>query len=103
MNIKPNIGIINALIRITCGLTILAWSTSKLVKFPWRDSYLFTALMGAMKVAEGIVRYCPVVDLFERVQENRMNGQDSNMTHSSSMDGTMDRSFEEASDVVNPS
>ncbi|HLO12814.1 MAG TPA: DUF2892 domain-containing protein [Pseudoneobacillus sp.] len=69
MKIKPNIGIISALIRITCGLTILAWSTSKLVKFPWRDSYLITAVLGAMKVAEGIVRYCPVVDLFERMQE----------------------------------
>lgn len=72
MNIKPNIGILNALIRITCGLTILAWSTSKLVKCPWRDSYLFTALMGAMKVAEGIVRYCPLTDLWERTQENRV-------------------------------
>ncbi len=66
---KPNIGIINALIRITFGLTILAWSTSKLVKHPWRDSYLFAAFCGAMKVAEGIVRYCPVTALCERWQE----------------------------------
>ena len=66
MNIKPNIGILNALIRITFGLTILAWSTSKLVKHPWRDSYLFAALCGAMKVAEGIVRYCPVTALCKR-------------------------------------
>lgn len=69
MNIKPNIGILNALIRITFGLTILAWSTSKLVKHPWRDSYLFAALCGAMKVAEGIVRYCPLTELYERCQE----------------------------------
>jgi hypothetical protein len=73
MNIKHNIGILNALIRITCGLTMLAWSTSKMVKFPWRDSYLFVALMGAMKVAEGIVRYCPVTDAFQRLQENQGN------------------------------
>lgn len=32
MQIKQNIGIVNALIRITCGLTILAWSTAKMVK-----------------------------------------------------------------------
>jgi hypothetical protein len=76
MNIKPNIGILNALIRITCGLTILAWSTSKLVKFPWRDSYLFAAIIGAMKVAEGIVRYCPVTDLCERIAESRMENND---------------------------
>ncbi|MCL6573151.1 MAG: DUF2892 domain-containing protein [Bacillus sp. (in: Bacteria)] len=69
MNLKPNIGILNALIRITIGLTILSWSTSKLVKHPLRDSYLFVALCGAMKVAEGIVRYCPVTALFDRYQK----------------------------------
>ncbi len=69
MNITKNIGILNALIRITLGLTILSWSTAKMVKFPWRDSYLFIAICGAMKVAEGIVRFCPVTALFERYQE----------------------------------
>jgi hypothetical protein len=66
MNIKPNIGILNALIRITLGLTLLSWSTAKLVKFPWRDSYLFIAFCSAMKVAEGIVRYCPMTAFFQR-------------------------------------
>ncbi|MED3563589.1 DUF2892 domain-containing protein [Bacillus xiapuensis] len=66
MNIKPNIGILNALIRITFGFTILAWATAKLVKRPWRDSYLFAAVCGAMKVAEGIVRYCPVTDFYKK-------------------------------------
>jgi hypothetical protein len=69
MNIKPNIGMLNALIRITIGLTILSWTTAKLVKRPWRDSYLFIAMCGAMKVAEGIVRFCPVTALYERYQE----------------------------------
>ncbi|WHY01049.1 DUF2892 domain-containing protein [Neobacillus sp. DY30] len=69
MNITKNIGILNALIRITIGLTVLSWSTAKMVKFPWRDSYLFIAICGAMKVAEGIVRFCPVTALFEKYQE----------------------------------
>lgn len=69
MNVTKNIGILNALIRITIGLTVLSWSTAKMVKFPWRDSYLFIAICGAMKVAEGIVRFCPVTALFERYQE----------------------------------
>jgi hypothetical protein len=69
LNISKNIGILNALIRITIGLTVLSWSTAKMVKFPWRDSYLFIAICGAMKVAEGIVRFCPVTALFERYQE----------------------------------
>ena len=69
VNVTKNIGILNALIRITIGLTLLSWSTAKMVKFPWRDSYLFIAICGAMKVAEGIVRFCPVTALFERYQE----------------------------------
>jgi hypothetical protein len=66
MHVKPNINIINSLIRITIGLTILSWSTAKLVKRPWRDSYLIMAMLGAMKVAEGIVRYCPLTALYEK-------------------------------------
>ena len=66
MKVSSNIGIINALIRITIGFTILSWSTAKLVKRPWRDSYLVMAMIGAMKVGEGIVRYCPVTALFEK-------------------------------------
>jgi hypothetical protein len=77
MHVESNIGIVNALIRITVGLTVLAWSTSKLVKRPWRDSYLVMAMLGGMKVAEGIVRFCPLTALFERgqdmVQEKRVN------------------------------
>ncbi|EWG08575.1 YgaP family membrane protein [Cytobacillus firmus] len=69
MHVKSNIGIVNALIRITVGLTVLAWSTSKLVKRPWRDSYLVMAMLGGMKVAEGIVRFCPLTALFERGQD----------------------------------
>lgn len=69
MNIKPNIGIVNALIRITCGLTLVACSTAKLTKMPWRESYMILAFLGAMKVAEGIVRFCPITALFENRQE----------------------------------
>jgi hypothetical protein len=68
MNIKQNIGILNALIRITIGLTVLSWCTAKLVKQPWRDSYLVVVMCGAMKVAEGIVRFCPVTLFFEKYQ-----------------------------------
>jgi hypothetical protein len=66
MKISPNIGILNALIRISVGFTILSWSTAKLVKRPWRDSYLVMAMLGAMKVAEGIVRYCPLTAFYEK-------------------------------------
>ncbi|MFO1441873.1 DUF2892 domain-containing protein [Bacillus sp. Bva_UNVM-123] len=65
MSCKPNIGIVNALIRITIGLTILSWSTAKFVKMPLRESYIIMAMCGAMKVGEGIVRFCPITALFE--------------------------------------
>lgn len=80
MKVKQNIGTLNALIRITCGLTVLAWSTAKMVKRPWRDSYLFMAIMGAMKVGEGIVRFCPIVALYEKGQdmmENEKGNEDN--------------------------
>jgi len=66
--LKPNIGIVNALLRITCGLTILSWATAKMVRFPRRDSYIVVAVLGAMKVGEGITRFCPVTELFMRYQ-----------------------------------
>lgn len=69
MNPKPNISLINALIRITCGFTFLAWSTAKLSKRPYSQSYLWIALLAGMKIAEGIVRYCPLVALYDKKEE----------------------------------
>lgn len=67
LKVKQNIGMIDALVRITFGLTILAWSTAKMVKKPWRESYLILSMIGAMKVGEGIVRFCPLVALFQQI------------------------------------
>ncbi|MCE7792560.1 DUF2892 domain-containing protein [Salipaludibacillus sp. CUR1] len=68
---KPNIGTLNALIRITGGLILLSWGTAQLVKRPYRNFPLISVMAGAMKVAEGITRFCPVVFLYEeRVQEH---------------------------------
>lgn len=70
MKVKPNINMVNALIRITFGLTIVAWGTAKMVKHPWRDSYLILTMLGAMKAAEGIVRFCPLTLLYDRYRKN---------------------------------
>lgn len=64
---KPNISVLNAIMRITCGLTAVAWATSRLARRPYRFSFLMIAMMGAMKVAEGIHRYCPVTDVLKQV------------------------------------
>ncbi|MCA0992768.1 MULTISPECIES: YgaP family membrane protein [Bacillales] len=59
---KPNISMLNAFIRLTAGFTLLAYSTAKLSKEESNSAWLLAAV-GAMKVAEGHTRYCPVVDL----------------------------------------
>ncbi|MEH7306730.1 YgaP family membrane protein [Neobacillus drentensis] len=94
MNVKPNISIFNALIRITLGLTILSWTTSKLVKQPWRDSYLFVAMCGAMKVAEGIVRFCPLTAIFEKCQ-CMISEHDRAMDSMNGMEGLTNKDHEE--------
>ncbi|OQP04164.1 hypothetical protein B1690_16460 [Geobacillus sp. 46C-IIa] len=67
-----NIGIVNALIRITFGLTVIAWATARFARRPWCTSYLFAVLLGAMKVGEGITRFCPVTALFDNMQRERL-------------------------------
>ncbi|OLO26445.1 hypothetical protein BTR23_23055 [Alkalihalophilus pseudofirmus] len=74
---KPNIGLINAFVRISCGFSLLAWATAKLVRKPNQNMPLFIAMMGGMKVAEGITRFCPITYMFEEqiVQIKRQNNE----------------------------
>ncbi|WLR51101.1 DUF2892 domain-containing protein [Bacillus tianshenii] len=67
---KQNIGTINALMRITIGLTTVAWATAKMVRQPYCPSFLWFAMGGAMKVAEGITRYCPMVAAYEQMKKD---------------------------------
>ncbi|BAQ10675.1 hypothetical protein OXB_2204 [Bacillus sp. OxB-1] len=60
---KQNIGTVNALIRITGGLTLLAWSTAKMSWEKPSGQQLIWSMVGAMKVAEGMTRYCPMTDM----------------------------------------
>lgn len=58
---QKNVGTLDAFMRITCGLTGIAWSTAKMVKYPYRTFPVVTAMVSAMKVAEGITRFCPML------------------------------------------
>lgn len=87
--LTPNIGLLNSFIRLTCGFTMLAWGTSKLVKRPFSNTPLMVIMMGAMKVAEGITRFCPLTYLFEERIEEMM-----------SKDDETDKDYDE---LVNPS
>lgn len=70
MKMQPNIGIGSALIRITFGFTLLSWSTARLAKKPRRQSYILMAMIGGMKVGEGILRYCPTKAMMEHMQKS---------------------------------
>ncbi|WP_169818311.1 YgaP family membrane protein [Shimazuella kribbensis] len=61
---KRNLNNIEAILRITCGLTGLAWSTGRLSKRCWSPFSLMIAMMSAMKVAEGITKFCPLKALY---------------------------------------
>lgn len=63
--LKPNIGTLNALIRITVGLAMVAFATAKLARKPWCFTAKLSTVLGAMKVAEGIVRFCPITELMK--------------------------------------
>ncbi|WP_090398810.1 YgaP family membrane protein [Natribacillus halophilus] len=58
-----NISTMNAIIRIACGSTILAWATSKLVRKPLCFTGLVCAMCGGIKIGTGIFRYCPITAL----------------------------------------
>ncbi|WP_412922594.1 DUF2892 domain-containing protein [Mesobacillus foraminis] len=94
VKVTQNIGMVNSLVRITCGLTMLSWATAKMVKKPNSNSYMIMAILAAMKVGEGIVRYCPVTALYQDYQD----GQES-LNHSHGYGGG---DADSQPDVINP-
>lgn len=82
IKVEKNIGILNALIRITIGLSLLSWCTAKLSKRPYCNSYLLLSICGAMKVAEGIVRFCPITALIQNGQGANLLQTESDLTES---------------------
>lgn len=77
--LRPNISIINALVRITAGLTILAYGTAKLTRKRCSNSVLLLIIIGAMKVAEGILRFCPMTAFCKKcmIMVEKHNEEDS--------------------------
>ena len=57
---KKNIGLINAMIRIMCGLMLIGKSTANLARKPHCLFSMSILMLGAMKVASGITRFCPL-------------------------------------------
>lgn len=60
---KKNVGTIDSLFRITIGLFGLAWGISKMTRSPHRFWPKLVAFQSAMKAAEGMIRFCPLLAL----------------------------------------
>lgn len=58
---RKNVGTIDASIRITLGLLGLAYGIGKMSRRNGRAPWALM-MLSAMKVAEGITRYCPMLD-----------------------------------------
>lgn len=74
---ERNVGTLDAIMRITCGLTGLAWSTSHMSKRYDRTMPMLVSVYSAMKVAEGITRYCPILDMLNVNSENLLTRNSS--------------------------
>lgn len=61
---KKNVGTSDAFIRITLGLIGLSYSIVRMVRCPYRNSSLLIGVLSAMKVAEGLTRFCPLFAMF---------------------------------------
>lgn len=70
---KKNVGTIDAIMRITIGLTGVAWGTARMVHNPDRGLPMLVTLASAMKVAEGVTRYCPMTAAFNTSSKEMMN------------------------------
>lgn len=65
---KKNVGTLDSIVRISIGLIGLAWSISRLSQknkrlnrfVPW-----MITVFSAVKVAEGITRYCPMLGFWK--------------------------------------
>ncbi|MGP4060619.1 YgaP family membrane protein [Halobacillus litoralis] len=66
---KQNIGIINSMVRITAGLSMLTFLTIRSARRKDASVHPMMIVIAAMKVAEGIVRYCPLTAAFEEMTE----------------------------------
>ncbi|WP_076850091.1 YgaP family membrane protein [Rubeoparvulum massiliense] len=70
---KKNVGTLDAFLRISFGLTGLAFGISRMSRHPYRSFPITLTMMSAMKVAEGITRFCPMLALFG-VSSKEMDG-----------------------------
>lgn len=68
--LKPNISDTNAFLRLICGVTCTSFGTARLARQSNCKIGMMLTILGAMKIAEGIFEYCPIVALTEMNEKN---------------------------------
>ncbi|WP_054710400.1 DUF2892 domain-containing protein [Bacillus sp. JCM 19041] len=63
---KENLSTNQALCRLAAGLAILTFAGAKLSRQPNSIFSLAMVCCGALKTAEGILRYCPLISIRKR-------------------------------------
>lgn len=69
---RKNVGTLDAMLRITFGLLGLSYGIGRMARRPSRTPW-FLMSMSAMKVAEGVTRFCPMLAMFGRDTKKGMN------------------------------
>jgi hypothetical protein len=80
---KPNISLGNALLRIACGLTVIAMAGAKFTKKPWCFGYVVCMFIGGLKTASGILQFCPVTYVCQTAGKDGSNNEENGDASSS--------------------
>ncbi len=67
--LEENISEQNSFIRLICGISMTSFATARLSRVPGCKMGQMMVILGAMKVAEGIYQYCPVVAMMDSKEE----------------------------------
>lgn len=85
---EENVGPLDAYLRITAGLALFGWGVTR------RQGGVASGLMmavGAMRVAEGVTRWCPVLEL---IGKNTLNwGRSARHPYAGRMKGYAEEDF----------
>lgn len=67
--LEPNISDENGFMRLICGITSTGIGIAKISRVPSCKVGHTLILLGAMKIAEGIYQYCPLVAMTKQEEE----------------------------------
>ncbi|WP_254660213.1 hypothetical protein [Lysinibacillus xylanilyticus] len=82
---QANLSEKNAFCRFAMGTSMTAYGIAKVSRNPDCTKGRLMIALGAMKMAEGIFKYCPTKALLSSCMENSMSNSNNNSTGNSSM------------------